>query len=643
MVCVLGLLQVNPGYWAKVSPSGFVSTLQCAQNRCPGTGTAIALSMSASGNLTIQQCDSTRVSNSDNFMCGFCAGANYQDIQGTCVECSETNAGLVVLLLVICAVFIAIIYALSKGNEDGTTSVVLYYTQIALLIAGPTASWTTWTSAFALSPSNSNYFSSCIFKMGECCDVHTYYLPCFCPVSVALSCFGRIFSCFGRILFSMRVFFVFLLYDTELSCLIFYNAGDVAQNLMMPLIITIIVYAVGLCISLAIFLLSRVTSRVTFDWNLHVRTALAIAMFVYTSLTQMAFSALMCVDVGGQAMVYAYPTISCSAPEYRTALAFVCLIIVFFIVGLPALTLYTTWLAHAHKKLPERFRVRWGLAFEPYNEQAYYYQSVVLMRRAVYSALDIGLSLSPFAQRMMISLCALACLITHQHVLPFKDKVLNSVETASLILHVALSIVVAPWVKPYPLAIEAFICVLVVLPTLTFTSWRGFLWFKQPSASKAAIGGAGGGDASVDANTGNIELGVVSAGKGDEDDDGRGHAAKAAASSFASNPSFNRGENTSRESSPAFDGAELVYTSKGTSFAPGSGRFHIRNKSSVVLDGDAAAEVLAALANSRKEGAGPARARPTLTASASMRQSSRLPGEVYDSERFDTESVQVVV
>ncbi len=44
--------------------------------------------------------------------------------------------------------------------------VMLYYTQIALVIAGPTARWTNWTSAFALSPTNSSYFTACIFKGG---------------------------------------------------------------------------------------------------------------------------------------------------------------------------------------------------------------------------------------------------------------------------------------------------------------------------------------------------------------------------------------------------------------------------------------------------------------------------------------------
>jgi hypothetical protein len=174
VVCVLGLLQVNPGYWAKIEPSGFVSTLQCAQNRCPGTGGAVALALqladstgnSSNVNAELQQCGSTRLDTPENFMCGICAGDNFQDINGECVKCSETNAGLVVLLLVICAVFVTIIYYLSAGKQTGTVSVVLYYTQIALLIAGPTASWTTWVSAFALSPSNSNYFSSCIFKAG---------------------------------------------------------------------------------------------------------------------------------------------------------------------------------------------------------------------------------------------------------------------------------------------------------------------------------------------------------------------------------------------------------------------------------------------------------------------------------------------
>jgi hypothetical protein len=380
-------------------------------------------------------------------MCGECAKPEDQDIQGECVTCSKTSGGFVVVIALISFLFVAGMYYLASKEDNGSTGVMVYYTQIALLIAGPSSSWTTWTSAFSISPTSSNYLSTCVFS------------------------------------------------------------GSDMNQVLMPLLISAILVGMAALCSLTTYLVSKFTSFKIFRRNLQFRTAVAISMFSYTSLTQMSFSALVCLEIDGRNVLYAYPSISCESGAYKGVIALMSLIIVFVTVGFAALTMHAARKIKASiksktvstdtansdavasvgedtsvkKKTQKKgFKARWGMVTEPFSDRAYYYSGVVLGRRAIYSAVNIGLILQPSIQRMMTALCSLAFLILHLYVHPFKLTTLNLAESFSLLMHVALAIIVTPWPKPYPVAVEAIICLIVALPSLLFVAWRvHLLWVGE--------------------------------------------------------------------------------------------------------------------------------------------------------------------
>jgi hypothetical protein len=183
VTCVLGRVQVQAGFWASLQPNGFISTFPCSFGRCPGTSgllelptaasvagadsnsarsrvgvdprhisgannantdsnaiyisnsSASSASSSAGGaSVVIPQCGPQRKLSATNFMCGDCE-AGSQDIRGVCTPCEFTNAGLVFLLLVLCCVFVAVVYTLeARQNNTGELSVALYFTQVRVCV-----------------------------------------------------------------------------------------------------------------------------------------------------------------------------------------------------------------------------------------------------------------------------------------------------------------------------------------------------------------------------------------------------------------------------------------------------------------------------------------------------------------------------
>jgi hypothetical protein len=374
---------------------------------------------------------------------------------------------------------------------------------------------------------------------------------------------------------------------------------------MMPFILMLLVYTVGCAMSLACFVLARFTALVEFKLDLHLRCAVAIALFCYTAIAETAFSALNCVDVGTQSVLYAYPAISCAAGDYKAALSVLCLVLIFFTLGLPALLLFTSWRLHAFPTLPLKFKTRWGLVHEPYKEEAFYYEAVVLLRRALYSALDIGLALVPGVQRTMISVCALACLVLHVHTLPFKRAVLNTAETASLILHMLLAIVVAPWAAPYPVALEAVICIFIVVPTLFFVGWllRLYMAGKKEAAKKAEKEAEQERKRNAEGPT---VMTIVKNSEGKEfvAGPGRFHLRNMASLTFSPEDVaaiMASGQESGKPDTSPYDDSEepdadavlIVKNSEGKEFVAGPGRFHVRNKASVALSPEEAAAMLA--------------------------------------------------
>jgi hypothetical protein len=231
------MVKVNPGHWIELLPHGFVQVYRCSAQRCAGTDVLSLSGEGGEGNYSIPQCSELRSQDFFNWMCGKCLHG-YQDIRGKCEKCDKTNGLYLCLALMAAAVFIYAIYFIeSRKNNTGSLGVVIYYTQIALLIAGPTSSWMQWVQLFSLSVSSSNSWNSCLIKQ-----------------------------------------------------------GDIGQNLLMPFILLLILGAVGTGLLAVIYTASRVYP-IEFKTDLYIRTACALLLFNFTAVVQVCMHACVCVCV----------------------------------------------------------------------------------------------------------------------------------------------------------------------------------------------------------------------------------------------------------------------------------------------------------------------------------------------------------
>jgi len=105
------------------------------------------------------------------------------------------------------------------------------------------------------------------------------------------------------------------------------------------------------------------------------------------------------------------------------------------------------------------------------------------VRRVLFSAFNIGLATQPQVRGVCIALLAVLCLIMQLLVKPYKNDALNAIESASLLLHIALANIVMPWPKPYPLSIEVIVFLLIFIPSLFFFGWKVFTFFGAQCCS----------------------------------------------------------------------------------------------------------------------------------------------------------------
>lgn len=313
-------------------------------------------------------------------------------------------------------VLVIILYLLETLRPaTGDTSIVVYFTQTALLIAGPTSKWTRWMGFLALATNITQYGSDCAIKQ-----------------------------------------------------------ESILQNLFMPFFTLLLLYALTLLVGLVHSLLGLTLDffKKTFRITSYFRTIIAITLFSYTDITLASFSSLSCVRVAGTDVLYLFPEISCSSSGYKAALGLQIVILLLFVIGLPTLIFFGMWVFRQQIKSSAFWSECLGGLIEPFREKTIAFQSWVLIRRTAYTAVEVGMSLNERMRGMALGILAMACLGVHSRMRPFLADALNMAEGISLALHLLLSILVSPWNLVYPTGMEAVITILISVPTFGFVAWR---------------------------------------------------------------------------------------------------------------------------------------------------------------------------
>jgi hypothetical protein len=219
------------------------------------------------------------------------------------------------------------------------------------------------------------------------------------------------------------------------------------------------------------------------------RTFISLALFLYLPFSSTVLTHLNCVDVGnGIRVVFVAPTIDCATNAYKAWMGGLIVLTITVVAGAPLALAYALY-KHRHwinmqARMPEgaadgsassfhRFHHRFGLLYEPYSAHhplAYLYHVWVLLRRLIVVVIDVAFFSAPAWKYVAFTLWNAIVLHVHLHMRPYRERVHDYLETATLAALAILSLGLTPYADllrvgddPLPLVAQ-FLLAILVLP-----------------------------------------------------------------------------------------------------------------------------------------------------------------------------------
>jgi hypothetical protein len=401
--------------------SGEINRLHVEQG---GTNTAIV-------QLRLQNpCSAHRLSSS--LFCRECV-KGFVQWDYDCVECLETKGGLLFLLIVASAAYVAIIHVLSQVPESapansaaagveakeqqlshpssqlaaraaagdspggsGAIGSLTYFVQVAQLQSLGFSTYIAWLGLAVLAP-HAATGSTCITPLTP---LQNQALPIIVPL-------------FCSALLASALFVRFILAATLVKV-----RGEVPNG----------------------FLATCQLAWNRCDWSRYSRTAVALLLFAYQPIMRYCLTFFHCVEEEGESMLFLYPQVDCNSSQYRALLP---LVIIIFTVILALPIAAFVWLykqrLHLHRSLP--LRSGWaGMLYDTYRSSCWLFSAFLLLMRLLFAVFDIYLTDVPSYRSMAFGLGNLLFLLGHIALQPMKTRTANSLQTLSSIALVVISL-----------------------------------------------------------------------------------------------------------------------------------------------------------------------------------------------------------
>eukprot|EP00026_Physarum_polycephalum_P002881 Phypoly_transcript_02890.p1 GENE.Phypoly_transcript_02890~~Phypoly_transcript_02890.p1 ORF type:complete len:858 (+),score=95.31 Phypoly_transcript_02890:196-2574(+) len=358
-------------------------------------------------------------SHRSGLLCGRCDGG-YQNSFGSCIECekdydSATVFGDVVLLWI----YVIVLQFSSKlPNQkfddgryviSGMVKIVLFYLQTVSLV-------------FTHEQSLQRLFGFFNFQ---------FFVPFSQQCSVKLDFFST---------FMLAIFMPLIL------------LGILCVNFALQFV----VWAISNKLSLKLQEYTKL-SFTTFS-----RTICSIVVLTYSHVTLAVFTVVICRSVGPYSIVAASPDISCSTPNYKHWSTFAYFIFV-YIALVPVIVAYLCK-SHTKKKQSNELAKKFGVLFQCFKDDKYYWEVVILVRRLVFIMIHAVAFSEPSAKYLALMIFAILVLVHHLFAAPYYTKIENLLEMSLLsILVVLAGLQNAEASGVYPQQMKAFAIVIAFL------------------------------------------------------------------------------------------------------------------------------------------------------------------------------------
>jgi hypothetical protein len=220
-----------------------------------------------------------------------------------------------------------------------------------------------------------------------------------------------------------------------------------------------------------------------FSKDYYIRTSVALFLYSYSQVTSVVFQYLHCVPAGnGETVVYTSPTINCSDATYKAWLPIVILMLIFDVIGAPVAFGAFLWYKRDYfcagvkgVDKSNQFALRWGILFEPYKQNRYWWQIVVLVRRVLCAILNTYIITGLQWKMAGLLMIHFASLQIQVHLNPHTSTADNIVEAIALGTLVCLTCFLTANPPPYPVWLQVVIFLFIVIPVIAFLVFFIFL------------------------------------------------------------------------------------------------------------------------------------------------------------------------
>jgi hypothetical protein len=162
-----------------------------------------------------------------------------------------------------------------------------------------------------------------------------------------------------------------------------------------------------------------------------------------------AFLFLLSVELRpGESYLAAYPAISCQSPEYTQLLPLFYVLIALIVCALPIVSILFLYLRRRSLTL-DTFRAKFGVLYEYYLPRAYYYESIIMLRRVVLIALIVFFKRKAVLYSIL-SVANLLFMLLHLFFQPFVLPADNKREGFALCILTLITILLAGAPLPLP-------------------------------------------------------------------------------------------------------------------------------------------------------------------------------------------------
>jgi hypothetical protein len=210
------------------------------------------------------------------------------------------------------------------------------------------------------------------------------------------------------------------------------------------------------------------------------RSAIGLYLFNYSTMANTLIGYLFCINVGNgrtdhtmmtEEVVFVSPTISCNSNEYKVWLPVVVLLLIILIIVPPIGSLvYLT--RNRYQFVSPSFIGRFGNLYDAYQSSSYWWQSLVLLRRVVFTLVEVLLVILPSFKFMIFGFLHLLSLVIHVIMQPYSTKFFNQMELLTLLSLTSVALIMTAFPDEKTLEKQSSIFILssivVLVPVLAF-------------------------------------------------------------------------------------------------------------------------------------------------------------------------------